>query len=199
MIARFIHFWYQTPELAFWACALFGSTLFLLRLVLSLFGSIAEEFGDISHSEYDDGDVYHSASGSFKIFTIHSISGFLMMFGWVGLACTKQSGYQSSIALLIAFVMGICVMLLTALIFKGASLLVSSGSQFNIQKTIGLVGTVYQYIPAHGQGKVHLVVDGVIRELLAQSVDHMEIESFSIVEVVQVLDHELVVVKKKET
>ena len=119
-----------------------------------------------------------------------------MMFGWVGLACIKQLGYDHHIAMMFAILAGIVTMLLTALIFKGALMLVSPGTKFDIKQTVGLVGTVYQQIPHDGQGKIQLVVDGVTREILAQSSDHSMIESFKIVRVVEVLDHEVVVVKE---
>lgn len=196
MLVRIFSFLREAPDLVFWASALFGTILFALRLLATVIGGITEDFGDVDDFSVDDGDAHHSATGSFKLFTIHSISGFFMMFGWVGLACIKQLGYDDPTSVIFAVLAGIVTMVLTALIFKGALLLVSAGTRFDIKKTVGLVGTVYQQIPHNGQGKIQLVVDGVTREILAQSVDHSMIESFKIVRVIEVLDHEMVIVKE---
>lgn len=192
----FLSFLNEAPDLVFWASAIFGTILFALRLIATIIGGITEDFGEVDDFAGDDGDIHHSATGSFKLFTIHSISGFFMMFGWVGLACIKQLGYSHQTSITYAISAGVVTMFLTALIFKGALLLVSSGSRFDIKKTVGLIGTAYQRIPLDGQGKIQLVVDGVTREILAQSSDHTTIESFKIVRVVKVLDHETVIVKE---
>lgn len=186
----------ETPDLVFWAAALFGTTLFFLRLCATLISGVTDEMSEIDHTFGDDGEMHHSSTGSFKLFTIHSISGFFVMFGWVGLACIKQLGYSHPMSILVALIAGITAMALTGLIFKGAMLLVSSGTHFDIKKTIGLVGTVYQRIPHNGLGKIQLVVDGVTREILAQSLDQCAIDSFKLVKVIKFLDHEIVVVQE---
>jgi hypothetical protein len=200
----------QNPDLVFWACALFGTLLFLLRMLAAGFAhDDSSAHHDVASSDSGDGDGfdiehnndgdsdYHETSStksSLKLFTTHSISGFFMMFGWAGLACTQQLGYSNPIAMLIASVIGVMTMFCTALIFRGAKLLVSQGSHFDVKKTIGLVGTVYQRIPANGFGKIQLEVEGTTREVLAQSLNHCTIDSFKLVKVVQKLDHEAVIV-----
>ena len=119
-----------------------------------------------------------------------------MMFGWAGLACVHQLGYSYEMSYAIAFAVGLAVMFITALLFKGVLMFQDPGSVFAIQKAVGLVGTVYQRIPAHGQGKIQIVINGSTRELLAQSHDNQEIESFSIVKVLRVVDYEVVEVAK---
>jgi len=189
----------ESSDLVFWASALFGTTLFFLRLCATLIGGVAEEFSEADPGELDslDSDVeHHRATGSFKLFTLHSISGFFMMFGWVGLACIKQLGYSHQVSILFALFAGLMVMILTGIIFKSARLLVSSGTNFDIKKTVGLTGTVYHRIPKDGHGKIQLVIDGVTREILAQSFDHCDIESFRLVKVVKFLDHDIVIVQE---
>lgn len=194
MIPHFFSFLKDAPELVFWASALFGTTLFILRLLVTFIAGISEDVGDFEDLTLEHGHDHHSATGSFKIFTIHSLSGFFMMFGWIGLACVKQLDYSHSLSLLMALLAGFATMILTALIFKGALMLVSPGTRFDIKKTVGLIGTVYQSIPHDGQGKIQLVVDGVTREILAQSNNHSTIASFKTVRVTRALDHETVIV-----
>lgn len=196
MLFNLYSFLKESSDLVFWASALFGTILFLLRLGTSILGSSSHELDDFDGTGWDDGDVHHSPAGSFKLFTMHSLSGFFMMFGWVGLACMKQLQYSHYVSMAIAFLAGIIVMIFTALIFKGALLLVSTGTRFDIKKTVGLIGSVYQQIPAQGQGKIHIVLDNVTREILAQSLNHHVIDSFKLVSVIRVLDHEVVIVKE---
>lgn len=177
----------------FWASAIAGTLLFALRIVTTLVGGIFDGGGEFD-DYLDDSAGDHHETPSFRIFSLHSISGFFMMFGWVGLACYTQFKLSYASSLGIAAVAGILIMLLTAVIFRSALLLESNGTTFTIKNTVGLVGTVYQQIPKDGQGKIHVVVNGITRELLAQSLDHQEIESFAIVRVVRALDYEVVAV-----
>lgn len=173
----------------FGASAVVGITLFLLRMAIMFLG------GDF---DLDDGsldvelhDTHHDIP-SFKLFTIHSIAGFCMMFGLIGLSCVYQFDLVYGYAYAIAFVAGLSTMILIALIFKGALGFQSSGALFNVHATVGLVGTVYQRIPAQSQGKITVVVHGVTRELLAQSHDKKPIESFKLVKISKVIDPEIV-------
>ncbi len=195
MLLSLVSFIQQTPDLIFWAAAFFGTILFCLRLCATIIGGFGQEWADNDDGMFEDGDEYHHTN-SLKIFTLHSISGFFMMFGWVGLACIKslQCNYLNS--LIFSLIAGFTTMILTAFIFKWSQLLESTGSRFIIEETIGLMGTVYQRIPAHGQGKILLVVNGVTRELLARSDDSHSIESFCTIQVTGVLDQETVLVKK---
>jgi hypothetical protein len=86
-------------------------------------------------------------------------------------------------------------MVITALLMRYATTLESHGTVFSNKKAINLIGTVYQRIPENGQGKVQIVVEGITRELLAQSFDRKAIESFQLVKVVNVIDHEVIQVQ----
>lgn len=173
----------------FGASAVVGITLFVLRMLMTFLG------GDF---DIDDGsldvelhDVHHDIP-SFKLLTIHSIAGFCMMFGLIGLACMQQFELSYMQAYAIAAVAGASTMFLIALLLRGALRFQGPGSVFNVHTTVGLIGTVYQRIPAHGQGKITVVVHGITRELLAQSQDKKPIESFRLVKVVAVIDSEIV-------
>jgi len=159
---------------------------------MALFGG-AMEMADGEIDSFDGGDHHHSHTApSFKLLTLHSLAGFFMMFGWVGLSCSQQYGLTDAQSCVIAFVAGVCVMVVTACIFRSALLLEGSGTVFSIDKTIGMTGTMYQRISGSEHGKVHLVVNGITRELLAQSHDGRSIDSFVLVKVVKVIDHEIV-------
>ena len=187
---RFImNFLNSSSDIIFWISAIVGTTLFLLRMLMSFFGSgFFEENVDLDGFE----DHNHHSGLLFKFFTMHSLSGFLMMFGWSGLACIAQFNLSTSYSFLIALICGISMILIIALIMHVAMFLESPGTIFSTKKTIGLIGKVYQYIPEHGQGKIHVVVNNITRELLAQSHNKKAIESFTLIKVVKIIDHEIV-------
>ena len=176
----------------FWISAVLGTTFFLLRVLMSLFGGgFGEDDIDVDVDSFEDGDAHHG-NGLFKFFTMHSVSGFLMMFGWAGLACSVQCTLSAGYSFLIALGCGLAMLITTVLIMRGALFFEGPGSVFSSKKTIGLIGTVYQRIPAHGQGKIHIVVNTSTRELLAQSYTKKDIESFTLIKVVKAIDHEVV-------
>ncbi|MDR3646224.1 MAG: hypothetical protein P4L22_01645 [Candidatus Babeliales bacterium] len=177
----------------FFASAVVGTTLFVLRMLMTVFGGALE----IDDADTDfDLESHHHFIPSFKLFTLHSISGFFMMFGLVGLACMHQYNMTYVQSFLMASAAGLIIMLVTAFIFKGALYFESQGDVFDIQQSIGLTGIVYQTIPESGQGKINVVINGTTRELLAQSINQKSIESFAIIKIVNVIDHEIVEVIK---
>lgn len=192
MFSFLSNFLQDSSATIFWMSAVVGTTFFLLRMLMAIFGG-AFDVEDADGGDFElSNDTHHHMLPSFKLFTLHSMSGFLMMFGWAGLACSVQLGLPSAQSFAWAFALGFAVMVLTALIFKGFLRLQGSGTVFTIEKTIGLIGTVYQTIPERGQGKIQVVVNGMTRELLAQSRDHDCIDSFTTVKIVRVVDHEIV-------
>lgn len=201
MIAFLSDLWHNSSDVVFWSAALFGTTLFLIRMTMTF---IAGAFSvDTDHDSMDSLESYdenHHSGLSFKLFTLHSMSGFLMMFGWMGLASKHQLGMSAPYTLLTAFLCGFGMIIITALIMKVAILAESRGTVFSSAKTVGLTATVYQRIPAKGQGKIQVIVDNVIRELLAQSHNHQDLESFTLVKIVKAIDHEVVeVIEVKES
>jgi hypothetical protein len=168
--------------------ALIGTTLFLLRVLTTFWGGMFE--ADDAHN-FDAIDDHHLVP-PFKFITLHSLSGFLMMFGFSGLACITQLDLSRPQAVGWAFLMGLIVMALTSVIVRGFLRLQAQGAVFSIEKTIGLVGTVYQTIPERGQGKIQVIVGGITRELLAQSHYQECIDSFSTVKIVRVIDYQTV-------
>ncbi|MEM1282385.1 MAG: hypothetical protein AAGG81_02400, partial [Chlamydiota bacterium] len=137
---------------------------------------------------------HHGTDKAFKVFSTHSLTGFFMMFGWVGLACYKQYGISSTLSILVASVSGVLMMVVTVYLFKLAALLVSSGTKFHIEESLGRRATVYQKIPASGVGKIQITVNGYQREICAVSENHQEIGSFTEVTVKKVIDNQMVAV-----
>lgn len=167
----------------YWSLAIGGSALFVLRLTMMLFGLASDDHETVS----DD--------SQFELLTMHSLTGFAMMFGWIGLGCLKQTALGPIGSCVMAFLAGIAMLFVTKFIFSVARKLISQGSDFQIQETIGKEAMVYQRIPEKGTGKVHVIVNNSLRELLAVSKTGEQIDSFQHVQIICVLNDQTVEVK----
>jgi len=167
-------------ETIFWFCALSGSGLFIIQFLLNMMGMDSE--GE-EHSIQD-----------FKWLSKQAITGFLMMFGWSGLAARKEFALSLPISILIATVIGLITMLITAWIFHLARKLKSTGTVFKLEEAIGKEATIYQRIPKGGSGKISLSMQDMTREIDAISLNGEEIDSFSQVQIIRKADEQTVVV-----
>lgn len=176
-----------SADLVFLACALVGVTLFVLRGILMLAGSIFDDASDTEH---------HDASEPvFKFLTLHTLTGFLMVFGLLGLGLRHHLDYPFDSAVGLALVAGIFMMLVVAVVFYGASHLTSQGSVFKISQLVGQPAIVYQRIEADNDGKIQVVIHGVTREVGARSQFGKAIDSFEHVKIVGVVDNYTVLVQ----
>ncbi|MBS3905298.1 MAG: hypothetical protein KGZ39_08240 [Simkania sp.] len=170
----------------FWFFALTGSGMFLIQGVLSLFGAMEQD------SLVEDANSLDA--GKFKWLSKQAVTGFLMMFGWVGLTCHKQFGLQWQATIAIAFAGGLTTSLIAACIFKMARQLHSSGTVFNIEDAVGKKAVIYQRIPSGGTGKVSVSLHHLTYELNAISLQQEELPSFSHVQIIKTADDKTVVV-----
>lgn len=163
----------------FWICALSGSALFALQFILNSLGAL----------DGGDGD----SSGDFKWLSKQAITGFIMMFGWIGLTCKKEFDFTGSGAFVLALVGGSIAMGITGFIFKMASKLHSSGTVFQIDEAVGKEAVVYQQIPHKGVGKISLSLQNFTHEIDAVSLGE-EIPSFTQVRIIKKADDKTLVV-----
>jgi hypothetical protein len=191
MLSYITQLYYNPTDTIFWASAIAGTTLFALRMLMMLIGS-SLEVEDADFDSFECSEDHYHAGKSFKLFSLHSLSGFFMMFGWVGLACHHQYNLSYANSCVIGFAVGAVLMVVIAGLMHAALMLQSPGAQFAIDETVGLTANVYQEIPVHGRGKIHVVVNGVTHELLAQSHNNRMIKSFTLVRVIKVIDQDTV-------
>ena len=186
--------------LIFWGTAILGTVFFLLRVLLLIVGGFADVDGDALHSDATDihGDGSHGdgTDVSFKLVSLNSITGFIMMFGWAGLASYLQFNLNSGISLLIALVVGLMSMYLTTMLFRMAMKLTSPGEVFDINSTVGVHGEVYLTIPSNGTGKITVTVNGVSRMFDAVSEEKNEITSFKKIVVTKIINSDTLSVKE---
>lgn len=192
-----------TLENIFWFCAIGGTVFFVIRFGMLLLGASHGDGGDFQDVDMHGGDLHgdgHDGSGSdahFSVLSINSITAFIMMFGWAGLTSYKQFTLGVIASALIALIVGVLCMFFTAYLFQAARKLVSKGTVFKIEDSVGKKASVYQRIPEQGKGRINLSVPGSnTRELDALSEDKKVIDSFKTVEIVKVVDHQTVSVRE---
>lgn len=166
----------------FWFCALSGSLLFVIQFLLSFLG-----VGD---------DMEDSAGDSVKLqwLSKQAVTGFLMLFGWVGLTCKKEFHLLMWSSLAIASLAGLFAILVTALLFRAVKKLRTPGTVFRIEDAIGKEALIYQRIPKGGVGKISLTLNDLLYEIDALSHQDEELSSFTKVQVLNISDEKTVIV-----
>ncbi|OQP47216.1 hypothetical protein A4H97_06840 [Niastella yeongjuensis] len=188
--------WWQhldTFEKILWGIALAFSSFYLLQSMVSLSG------GDTDHADgHGDGSVDHDDGASYQFFTLKNMIAFFTMFGWVGLAA-HYGGMGKTITVLLALGGGTGLVLLMVLILGNMSRLRHSGT-LKIENAINLTGSAYLFIPANrsGIGKVHITVQGSLRELPAMTDDETEIATGALVRVKKIIDDRILLVTLAE-
>jgi hypothetical protein len=165
----------------YWFFALLGSGLFVIQFALSLFGGAIDDLDDSGEMD-----------GKFKFLSKQALTGFLMMFGWVGLTCQKEFLLSGFHTVWIAFAFGCLAMFITALLFHGAKKLQSPGTIFRIEDAVGLEAVIYQRIPKGGVGKVTVSVSQFTHEIDAIALE--ELDSFTSVRIIKKADEKTVLV-----
>lgn len=122
---------------------------------------------DIPGEDFSADDLSSAADGGLRLFTIRGFIAFFTVFGWGGLALLR-AGIPTPVSALLAGAMGLCSMLVMAVIFKLAMQLQSDGTM-QLENAVGQSGSVYLTIPParRGRGKVEVVVQEQVRELEA--------------------------------
>ncbi len=180
-------------EQVFWVITIPATVVFLILLALTIFGSDA----DVDVDTDVDGDISDGDSIPFQFLSLKNIVAFFAVFSWSGIGFIN-AGLASWLVILIAFICGLLMMLLMASLFYFMSKLAESGT-LNMKNAVGKLGEVYLVIPGNraGIGKVQLNVQGSLRTLDAITDDAENILTSSIIEVLEVIDDQILLVKKQ--
>ncbi len=165
--------------------AVVGTILFLLRLVLAMFGDVIGDF---------EVDVDTGTDASFTLFSLLSVMAFIMGTGWMGLACRFDWGLGRPVSVVIAVGFGVVMMFLASgLMYLTRSL--NRTVTYDLETAVGKTARVYLTIPARdaGQGQVQVSVSGRMMTLDAVS-DGPELGAFTDVLVVGVRDDQTLIV-----
>jgi hypothetical protein len=174
-------------EFIYWFCALVGSGLFFIQLILSFIGFDNDSVEDLTETN----------TTSFNWLSKQALASFMMMFGYVALACKKEFLQAAPISITGGLLAGALTVVITGFLFKWVRKLHSSGTVFNLDSAIGKEALVYQRIPKEGVGKISLSLNNFTHEIDAVSADREEIASFTPVLIIKKADDRLVVVKNR--
>ncbi|MCO5241065.1 MAG: hypothetical protein M9904_13525 [Chitinophagaceae bacterium] len=185
--------WWQSIvlfEQIFWVIALLFSLLFLIQTLLSFAAGDADTaVGDSdSYIDHDEGIGY-------QFFTIKNLIAFFTMFGWTGIACIR-GGLGAPATVLFAVLAGAVVVAIMIMLLRVMGRLKQSGTM-DIMEAVNKTGTVYLFIPAvrGGTGKVHVQVQGAVRELPAITDEAKDIPTGSIVTITGVINESVLLVR----
>jgi len=181
-------------EQIFWLIAIPSTVVFLVLLGMTIFG------GDVSDTDIDTNIDAHIADGDsipFQFLSLKNIVAFFAVFGWSGIGFIN-AGMASWLVIILAAICGLLMMLAMAALFYFMSKLAENGT-LNMKNAVGKLGEVYLVIPANrgGMGKVQLNVQGSLRTLDALTDENSTIPTNSIIEVLDVIDEQILLVKKQ--
>jgi len=184
-------------------CGAVGSLLFVIRMILMFVTGMDDGGGGEVDGGGADADVqvdgpdgdHVSSDVSFHLLSFQGLTAFFMMFGLVGLAMSAGSGLGWYISMPSAVVAGLGTVWVIGRLFKAFGKMQHSGTM-NLRAAVGQEGTVYLTIPADERGKVRVSVQDRLKVLDAVSADKEEIKTDKRVKVVDVIDGNVLVVRK---
>ncbi len=163
-------------EKVLWLIALPATLFFTIQMFATFLGmdGTAEVDADFSGDLSSDtdlggpGDTDSAGNVPFELFTLRNFVNFILGLGWGGIALYPHFGEVG--AVVGGAIIGIVLVALVLYMFKWLSGMTQSGNLV-LSNAIGAQGSVYLTIPAEGKGrgKVHISVQGSLRELDAIS------------------------------
>lgn len=182
-------------EQVFWVIAIPATVIFLILLILTVIGAETDAGVDATtdvDATIADGDII-----PFQFLSLKNIVAFFTVFGWSGIGFIN-AGLETWLVILLSFACGFLMMVLMATLFYMMSKLAESGT-LKMGNAIGKLGEVYLVIPCNrgGMGKVQLNVQGSLRTLDAITDDQENIPTSSIIQVLDVIDDQILLVKKQ--
>ena len=180
----------------FWGISIVFSVLFCIQFIFGLIGVDADADMEISGDIDMDMDGDYSLDADFTVFSTRSIIAFFTFFGWTGVL-SLNAGASLMTTLIASSVSGSLAMVLVGFLMWQFSKLDQAGN-IDINDALFQTGEVYLRIPAKdkGQGKVHINIQGSLKEVDAITEAAEAIPTGSFVRVVEVLDNRLLVVSQ---
>ena len=182
----------SASQQVFWFIAIIFSVLFLIQFIILLIGLDSDSSG-LDHP----GDI-HPMEHEFSALSARSIIAFFTFFGWTGvLAMHNNLGVW--VAAILSTMTGLMAMFIVAYLMYKFAQLEQSGT-LNLYNALDQEGEVYLTIPSQeqGRGKVHVTIDGRIRELDAVTEGDM-LKTGTLIKVVEIMDDNVLKVEPIST
>ena len=141
----------------YFICAVFGSTLILLQMLLLMVGFGGDADGD---GDFSDSTDHTSSTDIFKVLSLRTIVAGIAFFGLGGLA-GLTGGTSKPISVLIAVISGLIAVYVVYYLYLSVSKMRTDGS-LSEKTLVGSSGSVYVRIPSakSGSGKVLVTQQG---------------------------------------
>ena len=194
MFLSILPVWSELDILAqvYWAITIPATLIFVFLLIMTAIGSDADtDVQSDFHDSFAEGDGI-----PFQLLSLKNIVGFFAMFGWSGLGLLN-AGIGSGLAIFLSILCGLIMMVAMASLFYFMSKLAETGNM-KMKNAIGRTGEVYLTIPGNrnGLGKIQITVQGNLQTLDAITDDPSNIITSSLVEVLDVIDEQILLVKR---
>ncbi|MGH1386506.1 hypothetical protein [Kordia sp.] len=179
-----------TFEKSYWVIAAISSTIFVFVLITTfLIGDADGADGDV------DSDIESDTGIGFQFFTFKNLVAFFTIFSWAGIS-SINAGYGKGVTILISSLAGLAMMVVMATLIYYINKLVSSGT-LKLENAIGNVGEVYLTIGANRSkiGKVHVNIQGALRELDALADSEETLKTGTVVEVTEITGTGILIVQ----
>jgi hypothetical protein len=185
--------WYaafEPFEKVYWSIALIASGIFIVLIILTFIGGEMHDTGDV------DTDIDGDTGIHFQFLSFKNLIGFFTIFGWTGIACIGE-GLSKGMTILISTICGLVMMAVMASLFYYLGKLNSSGS-LKIENALKQIGEVYLTIGANRSsiGKVHITIQGGMRELDALTDETTDLHQGDIITVTQITGTGILIVNK---
>ena len=184
----------SSAEQVFWGISIVFSVLFIIQFVVSLIGLDFDHDADIDVHTDVHADTDYSLDPDFALLSVRSIIAFFTFFGWTGVLILGKGGgvWQATGFACLA---GFAAMFIVGYMVYQFSKLTQSGTA-HVKDALYSNGEVYLTIPANrnGVGKVHIKIQGSLRELDAIT-EGETLQTGSSVKIIKVLDDNLLLVE----
>jgi membrane protein implicated in regulation of membrane protease activity len=172
--------------------AVAGGAIFIIRMIMMLAGVGGH---DVHDGQFDYSVTHADSDASFKLFSLHGLTGFFMMFGLVGLGLSRQRLIPDLFAGAVGVLAGLVTVWVIGKVFSGMIKLQSDGT-LRLSDAVGQQGKVYLTIPANGTGQVQVGFQGRLMIYEAVSASKEAIKSGEPVVVIDITGGNILVVEK---
>ncbi|EDP98518.1 hypothetical protein U8527_21150 [Kordia algicida OT-1] len=185
--------WFSTLSLfekSYWVIAGISSTIFVFVLITTfLIGDADGVDGDV------DAEIESDTGIGFQFFSFKNLVAFFTIFSWAGISCI-DAGYGKGVTIVVSTIAGLIMMTIMATLIYYINKLVSSGT-LKLENAIGNVGEVYLTIGANRSkmGKVHVNIQGALRELDALADSQENLKTGTVIEVKEITGTGILIVQ----